>query len=59
MTFLSPRRLGPRYDQTAVVPSLGEQAMLESSDQDADGNMDHPSGEKVAWFADPDGNTCP
>ena len=48
-------------DITASVRALTAQGVTflryEGMDQDDDGIWTTPSGDKVAWFADPDGNT--
>jgi catechol 2,3-dioxygenase-like lactoylglutathione lyase family enzyme len=45
-------------DVTATLARLGvEPLRYERMDQDAAGVWTAPSGTRVAWFADPDGNT--
>jgi hypothetical protein len=48
-------------DIAAVVQGLASRGVVflryEGMDQDSDGVWTAPDGAKVAWFADPDGNT--
>jgi len=48
-------------DITASVRALAARGVVflryEGMSQDADGIWTSPSGDRVAWFADPDGNT--
>jgi catechol 2,3-dioxygenase-like lactoylglutathione lyase family enzyme len=48
-------------DTTATVRSLAERGVVferyEGMGQDADGIWRSPSGARIAWFRDPDGNT--
>lgn len=48
-------------DITATVRGLAEGGVVfmrfDGMDQDGDGIWTTPGGDKVAWFADPDGNT--
>ena len=49
------------FEVADVAPALRDHGLegrrYDGMDQDADGVWTAPSGHRVAWFADPDGNT--